>query len=275
MGTDPHGYEPDPCERLLRREEADEIAYALYTLPPRQRRAIARWFGLLEEPEQTLQAQADHEGRSRERIRQRIDVGLRKLRKWSRYSDGDFRVIDMLDSLPRELAAWRDGRDGMRTWAAHQQRRELQPPWGLLSSPLPVRELLAAVDALLAELDVTSRVTASDPEFTTWQEDGVTWGLRVELLRFGHAFQLHEGGERIVLRTWAEVSGLTGAARLVLAGPVGALTAFAVEEGPAGAIDAAWRAVCGPASTPAPGLTWRSGVCAPSSHGTSPPYSGP
>jgi hypothetical protein len=239
----------DPLERLLRLEEADTLAYAVCRLPTRQRRAVAGWFGLLGEREHTLQELADDKELSRERIRQVILVGLRKLRFLTRRESGFFRVIDTMAELPPELAGWRRSHHGMREWATRRQLCEALPPWTELPSPIPVRGLPAAVDALLARLHVSTRITNAAPEFTTWLADGATWGravwsaddVRLELLRHGHARRDPDGGESIVLRVSAQVSGLPRRAKLVLSGLEGELSSFAVEEDPEGVVEGAWR----------------------------------
>lgn len=244
--TDP---DPDPLERLLRREEDDTLAYAVCTLSTRQRRAVAGWFGLLGEREHTLRELADDRGLSHERIRQVILVGLRKLRHRTRRESGVVRVIDTMAELPTELARWRRSHHGMWEWATRRQLSEAVPPWTELPSPIPARGLPAAVDALLARLHVPTSITPAAPEFTTWLADGVTWGravwsaddVRLELLRHGHARQDPDGGESIVLRVWAQVSGLPRGAKLVLSGLEGALSSFLVEKDPEGVVDRAWR----------------------------------
>lgn len=243
---------PDPLEQLLRREEADTLTYVVCTLPPRQRCAVARWFGLMGEREHTVQDLADDEVLSRSRIHQVLAVGLRKIRFRTRRVADECRVIDDIAEFPPELAVWRRSHRGIRSWAIFRQAEELLPPWAALASPIPVRGLLAAVDALLARLSVPARVAATDPSFTTWQAAGVTWGqavwqagdVRLELLRHGHASRSSEGGECVVLHTWVEVSGLSGPAELLLAGPPGELRSFAVDEDPGGFVESAWREVC-------------------------------
>ncbi|MBL9106827.1 MAG: DEAD/DEAH box helicase family protein [Myxococcales bacterium] len=250
--------DPDPLERLLRLEEADSLAYAVCTLPTRQRLAVARWFGLLGEREHTLQELADDECISRERIRQVITVGQRKLRFSTRRESGVFRVIDTMSELPPELAGWRRSHYGVRRWATRRQLCEVLPPWTELPSPIPVRGLPAAVDALLARLHVQAHIAASPSEFTTWLADGVTWGravwcaddVRLELLRHGHASQDPDGGESIVLRLWAEISGLPQRAKLALSGRQGLLSSFTLEEEPEGAVEAVWRDLNGLAPRP-------------------------
>lgn len=257
--------DPDPLQRLLHREVADTLIYAVCMLPARPRRAIARWFGLLGEREHTQLELAENESLSRARIHQLIAVGLRKLRFIVRSDAAGYRVIDTTTELPPELAPWRRSHRGIRAWAIRRHSK-LSPPWASLASPIPVRELLAAVDALLTRLGNPARIAAAGSDLSTWQADGVLWcravwqagDARLELLRHGHASRSPDGGESVVLCIWAEVSGLSGRAKLLLAGPPGELTAFAVEDDPGSVVEGAWRETCHLAPRTAPRRRHRS-----------------
>jgi hypothetical protein len=243
---------PDPLQRLLRLEEAGELACLLWTLPRRHRIAVARTYGLLDEPEEPSSRIAADLGVSTARVNQLVSRGLRRLRGRAQYEGQALRLIES-QAPPPHVAAWRQRARECLPWAVREHDRDRAPPWVELAAPLPVRALLPRLGALLERLGLSPSVTAVEPSLRTWSDGGVmvgeaVWedgGLRVELSRSGHARQRHEGGEAAVLWLWAEVSGLPGAARLVLEGRIGHLEAFAVEDDSTGAVEAIWRDLSG------------------------------
>ena len=63
------------CDRL--------VAYLNEALPPKQARVVSERYCLSRQDKPTLQEVANEFGRSRERIRQLQNVGMRKLRRWN------------------------------------------------------------------------------------------------------------------------------------------------------------------------------------------------
>jgi hypothetical protein len=242
---------PTPLSALLRREQADEIAYLLRALSPRRRRLLVKRRGLLDEPEEAIERLAEEEGISRGRLRQIEKSTLRILKNWIR-RDGGGLVLGI--PSPRREALGRFRR-GLRATIAQAfvREEEKRHGWTELPVPVPVRELLPHVRGLLDRLSLSSRVIAAQPSFRCFLHDGVEWSearwqdgaLGVEVVRFGHSTLRHEGGERSMLRLWAEVSGLPDATSLLLEGPLGELDAFAVEGDATGVVEAAWRAQMG------------------------------
>lgn len=239
---------PDPLKRLLRLEQVDEVAYLLQGLSPKHRRILVRRFGLLDQLEDTDEALAEDAGVSRQRIPQIAKLALRKLRRWSRL-DGD----DLLLGLPSlERGRRVSFRRGLRAEVARSFLAEERAGWADLPAPLPVRELLPRISTLLVRLGMSSRVTEAEPLFREWLEDGVAWGeaswedggIRIQLLRFGHATWRHEGGEADVMSLWAEITGLPQGTRLTLKGPLGTLEAFAVRGEGSRVVESVWLEVC-------------------------------
>ncbi len=248
---------PDPLEHLLRREEAGVLAHLLWTLPRPHRSAVARYFGLLDEPEAFYEEIADDEGVSGATARHRVLNGLRKLRGRARCEGGELRLVE--GQLPsRRLESWKRPAREIRAAAVRAHERDRPPPWVELAAPIPVRALLFRLGTLLERLGLSPLATAAPPSFRTWSDGGVLAGeavwedgaIRVALARSGHVRLRHEGGEEAVLWLWAEVSGLPGGAQLFLEGRLGELEAFAVEGDATGTLEAAWREVSGgPART--------------------------
>jgi len=239
----------DPLTRLLRLEQADEIAYLLQGLSWKHRRILVRRFGLLDQLEETGEALAADTGVSGQRVPQIAKLALSKLRQWSRFDGGDLSVG--LPSLERGRQV--SFRRGLRADVARAFLAKERAGWVDLPAPLPVREFLPRISALLVRLGLSSRVTEVEPSFREWLEDGVAWGeacwedggIRIELLRFGHATWRHEGEEAGILSLWAEISGLPQGTRLALEGPLGALEVFAVEGEGSSVVGRVWLEVCG------------------------------
>jgi hypothetical protein len=237
---------PTPLFALLRREQADQIAYLLRALSPRRRRLLVKRHGLLDEPEETNERLAEEEGISHGRMNQIDNTTLKLLRGWIR-RDGSGLVLAVPSPRREVLGTFRRG---LHATVARAFEREARRGWTDLPVPLPVRELLSRVQALLDRLGLPARVMAAQPSFRGFLQDGVERGearwqdgaIGVELVRFGHVTLRHEGGERATLRLWAEVSGLPDATSLLLEGPLGELDAFAVEGDATGAVETAWRA---------------------------------
>ncbi len=242
----------DPLERLIRIEEADEIAYLLSALPARRRTITARRFGLLDERPRTAEEIATELDVSTPRIREIVISSGRILLERGGSPERELRSRGGF-APPPHLAAFRGSCRGCRAWAAVEQERYRPHGWAELPEPLAVRDLLPRAGALLEALGRSSRVTTATPSFRRWMADGVEWGeavweadgARVALTRHGHATLRHEGDEAEVLRLRAEVSGLAGSALLLLEGRPGALCAFALEGDPSRAVESAWREVCG------------------------------
>ncbi len=139
---------PNPLEHLLRREEAGVLAHLLWTLPWPQRNAIARFFGLLDEPEASCAQSADDWEVSEARARQRVSGGLRRLRRRARYEGGELRVVESQVPSSR-LETWNRPVREIREAAVRAHRRDRWSPWVALPTPIPVRAMLPRFGALL------------------------------------------------------------------------------------------------------------------------------
>ena len=238
-----------PLDRLLLREEADQIAWIIGQLCMREQLFLSASLGLFDQPARCLEDLAEDHEISRARVGQIVAGAARKLRGWGRRD-----ASGVTWTLPPQRSERAPRvRRGLRAAAVAAWRAHDLASWTPMPAPLPVRDLLPRVGALLDRLGVSQAVTKAEPSVDRFVETGLEWTearwkagrISVELRRGGHVYLLPEGDEAVEQSVWAEVSGLPGKARLLLRELLGALERFTVDEDPAHDVDDAWRAVCG------------------------------
>jgi RNA polymerase sigma factor (sigma-70 family) len=240
----------DPETQLVRQEETEQLVYALQHVSLHQRVTVAMFFGLLGEREHTLEEVGEALAISSSRAGQIVRFVLRKLRHSCRWVDGDL----IVHRRYRCNGASPPFRLGL-AFPSVDAERQLSPQqkWLAMPAPLAPRHLLRSLFDLLHRLGESSAVCSATPSLTRWLADGTEqieacWeggGHRLRLLRRGHIQVRHGGGERLVSRLEAEVSGLPARTRILLRGPLGQLDRYRVDGPGARIVSAAWRSVLG------------------------------
>ncbi len=248
------GMEPearrDPFERLVRDEESDAIAYLLSILQPRARIVVAKYFGLFEMPEQSLQVISIAHEISQRRLGQIVARALREFTYRYKMQAKNFK-LHFLDKPPKIPISYR-----MQHHAnvMVQLNREVYTNWSSLSSSIPVRELLPRLQMVLDRLHIGASLASATPSFRSWLQDGAEWceaqwqdrRIVLTLRREGHTFLRHEGDECTVYRLQAELVGLPGKTTLKLTGALGCFEFFRSEGANTEAVDDAWGELCDP-----------------------------
>lgn len=242
----------DPLERLVRREEAHEVARLVFSLKPSHLDRVVRLRGLWGERPQLVREIAEEDQLSRPRVGQIDAMALRRLRSRFARKAGVLRIFEpiLLPPALQALATWHREHGA---WARREYRRLCPHGWTTLLRPMPVRELLQRLSPFLVALRCSDGVFGDAIDERTWASHGVMWAearwesgdVRVRCQRQGHAAMNHEGDEVEELALRVEVTGLPRDARLLLSGPIGEIDAFKVEGDDDGAIENRWRALEG------------------------------